>query len=58
MLNKDDKNFTKHFTLFNIKDAVNEIIETLEDKVKLKDITVETIYEGFGQEEQILIKTD
>ena len=40
ILNKDDKNFTKNFTIFNIKMAISEIIETLEDKVKLKNIAV------------------
>ena len=42
LLNKDGKNFTKNFTIFNIMTAISEIIETLEDKVKLKNISVET----------------
>ena len=40
ILNKDDQNFTKNFTIFNIKTAISEIIEALEDKVKLKNISV------------------
>ena len=40
ILNKDDANFTKKITLFNIDFAVNEIVECLEDKVKMKKIVV------------------
>ena len=49
LLNKDSKNFTKNFTIFNIKMAISEISETLEDKVKLKDISVQTLFEGFDK---------
>jgi len=58
ILNKDEKNFTKNITLFNVRTAVNEIVESLEDKIKLKDINVETRYVGFDNEELPLIKTD
>ena len=49
LLNKDGKNFTKNFTIFNIKMAISEIVEILEDKVKLKNISVQTLFEGFDK---------
>jgi hypothetical protein len=41
--------------LFNIKVAVEEIINILEDKAALKNIKIEKLYEGF---EKDLVKTD
>ena len=58
ILNKDTKNFTKNITLFNVRSAVEEIIESLEDKLKLKSIFVETRYVGFDDEKCPLVKTD
>ena len=40
ILNKDDSNFTKNITLFNIDFAIKEIFDCLEDKVKMKKIVV------------------
>jgi len=39
-LNKEEKNFTKNLTVFDIRNAVREIHEILEDKVKMKNIVV------------------
>jgi hypothetical protein len=36
ILNKDEKNFTKNITVFDIKVAVNQIIDILEDKTQMK----------------------
>ena len=36
ILNKDEKNFKKNITIFNIKSAVYEILDTLHDKVAMK----------------------
>ncbi len=58
ILNKDCKNFTKNITLFNVRHAVDEIIESLEDKIKLKKIFVEARYYGFQDENCPLVKTD
>ena len=33
ILNKDETNFNKNITIFNVKEAVEEILETLDDKV-------------------------
>ena len=32
ILNKDESNFNKNITIFNVSQAVNEIIDTLHDK--------------------------
>ena len=47
LMNKDEPTFTKNLTIFNIKMAVNEIIETLEDKCSMKNIKVSTKFIGF-----------
>jgi signal transduction histidine kinase len=40
MLNKDETEFHKKIENFNIRDAVNEIIVILNDKVNMKDIQI------------------
>jgi hypothetical protein len=47
LLNKKDKNFMKEMNIFSIDVAVEEIVNILEDKAALKNITVSTIYTGF-----------
>ena len=47
MLNKDDKNFIKNTTIFSVKDAVDEIVATLHDKVKMKQIHLKVKLSGF-----------
>ena len=37
LLNKEEKNFTKDISLFNIREAVAEIIGIQEDKSKMKN---------------------
>ena len=44
--------------VFNIESAVSEIIETLADKVAMKNIFIKTQYNGFDGPEKNLIKTD
>ena len=41
VLKKDGSNFTKNITVFNVQDAVSEIIQTMNDKVKMKNIFLE-----------------
>ena len=41
ILNKDSDNFTANMTMFNVKEAVSEMIQILNDKAKMKDIVVE-----------------
>jgi signal transduction histidine kinase len=55
ILNKDEKNFTKNITIFDIKLAVQQIIDILEDKTQMKNIKVKTRFIGF---ENLDVKTD
>ena len=41
ILNKEEKNFMKISDNFDIRNAVNEIIEIQEDKIKMKNLKVE-----------------
>ena len=47
LLNKDDKNFTKNITIFNLKHAVSEIMQCMNDKVVLRNLAVEVKFFGF-----------
>ena len=59
ILNKKESNFTKDIKVFSAKKAINEITEILEDKTKMKEIRVRTIFKGFETEiKKFLIKTD
>ena len=58
LLNKEDKNFTKNMTIFNIKHAIKEITECLSDKVRFKDLNVEVKFFGFADGLKNLVKTD
>ena len=50
ILNEGSKNFTKNINVFNVKHAINEIIDTMEDKVKMKDINVSVQTIGFNDQ--------
>ena len=61
ILNQDEQNFTKNITIFNLKTAVQEIIDTLNDKAEMKEINVSVEYKGFcedGSKGQYLVKSD
>ena len=47
IITKDEKNFTKNITIFNIKSAVHEILDALHDKVAMKEINVNVKFKGF-----------
>ena len=40
LLNEKEENFMPNNTLFNIETCINEIIEIMEDKVKMKAINI------------------
>ena len=42
LLNQNSTKFTKNVAIFNIQTSINEILETLEDKIKMKNIKLET----------------
>ena len=61
ILNEGSKNFTKNLHVFNVKHAINEIIDTMADKVKMKDISVNVKTIGFKDgdgNDSYLIKSD
>ena len=47
MINEGAKKFTKNISVFNIKDAVNEIIDIMADKVSMKNLNVTLKMVGF-----------
>ena len=47
ILNKNDKNFTKTVEKFDIRKAIDEILEIQQDKIDMKTIVVEKHFEGF-----------
>jgi hypothetical protein len=55
LLNKKNKNFVKNMSTFNIKLAVEEIVNVWEDKATLKNNKVRTVYSGF---DSYMVKTD
>ena len=50
ILNQDSKNFTKNISVFNMSEAADEIIQCLNDKVNMKNITVQTNFIGFEKD--------
>lgn len=64
ILRKHDEKFTKDTKIFDIRDAIKEIMEIQEDKAEMKGITVHTIFRNFeGREGQhptdaYYVKTD
>ena len=40
ILNKEERNFVKNITLFDIRDAMNELKDILNDKIEMKKIEV------------------
>ena len=48
ILNEGSKNFTKNISVFNVKHAINEIMDTMSDKVKMKDLKVSIQMIGFN----------
>ena len=56
LLSKEDRNFQKNCSVCDVKEAVNEIVQILEDKISMKQIKLITSYEGF--ESTLKVKTD
>ena len=56
LLNEKEENFMPNNTLFNIETCINEIIEIMEDKVKMKAININIKFYGFLN--QYIVKTD
>ena len=58
VLNQDDQKFTRTLTVFDVRDAINEIIEILEDKILMKNIRCDIEFINFNNESGFYIKTD
>ena len=56
LLNEKDENFVPNNTIFNIKTAVDQIKQILEDKVTMKAINVQLKDNSFFGE--FMVKTD
>ena len=42
VLRKDDTNFIKNFTIFDIRTAIGEIVDIKKDQTDLKNIAIKT----------------
>ena len=61
LLNNKDRNFTKNLAVFDIKNSIEDVVDTLNDKCLMKEIEIETKYIGFEHQtiqKKHLIKTD
>ena len=58
ILNEGSKNFSKNISVFNIKKAIQEIIDTMVDKSKMKNIEVNVKIIGFNKTNQQLSPAD
>ena len=58
VLNQDDSKFTRTITVFDVRDAINEIIEILKDKISMKNIGCEIEYLNFMGSSGFNVKTD
>ena len=56
ILTNDDKNFIKDLSVFDIRDAVNQILVIIEDKAIMKKISMKTKFRGF--QKKFNVKTD
>lgn len=60
LLNQEEKNFTKNLAVFDVQEAINEVIGFQEDKASLKSIQIKTLLVGFpsNPDPSYLVKTD
>ena len=61
LLNNKENKFTKNIAVFNIKNSIQDVIDTLIDKCGMKNIQVETKFIGFNSKNlahQYLVNTD
>ena len=58
ILNEEDRNFIKESEVLDIKEAIDEIMEIQEDKIKMKNIRVKSYFYGFSEAGNYLVKSD
>jgi signal transduction histidine kinase len=56
ILNKQEKNFTKNMIVMDVREAINEIMEIMNDKIEMKTIDIKQTYRSF--DEKYALKTD
>lgn len=56
ILNKQEKNFTKNDVVLDVREAINEIMEIMNDKIEMKAIDIQPYYRRFN--EKYFLKTD
>lgn len=56
ILNKQEKNFTKNDVVLDVREAINEIMEIMNDKIEMKAIDIQPYYRRFN--EKFFLKTD
>ena len=47
VINGKSSNFTKNIEIFDIRDCLNQIVDIMKDKAKMKNINVQQYFEGF-----------
>ena len=47
ILSNNETKFVHHNSIFNIQEAISEILEIQEDKIRMKNISVRIYYSGF-----------
>ena len=57
VLNKNDENFTPNNSVFDIREAIQHIVNIQEDKAKMKQIKVRKLFKGF-ENNNFKVKTD
>ena len=58
ILSKDNHKFIKNMAVFNLKQSIQELLEMLEDKIKMKMINVKTRFIDFDIMQKNCVKTD
>ena len=56
ILNKQEKNFTKNSVVLDVREAINEIMEIMNDKIEMKAIVVQQFFKNFN--DKYFLKTD
>ena len=57
VLSKDDANFTPNNSVFDVREAIQHIINIQEDKTNMKSIQVRKLFVGF-ENKNYIVKTD
>ena len=56
LLNQQQRNFLKNMANFDIREAIQEILDIQQDKITMKQIKIKTEFKSFG--DSYKVKTD